>query len=56
VAEEVRIFPLLELDGRESRHLRAVLLAVERMGLKAEKVPVPYEFQLGANQMLKITR
>jgi hypothetical protein len=56
VAEEVRIFPLLELDGRESRHLRAVLLALQRMGLKAEKVSVPYEFQRGANQMLRITR
>ncbi len=56
VAEEVRIFPLLELDGKESRHLRAVLLALPRMGLKAEKVHVSYEFQRGANQMLRITR
>jgi hypothetical protein len=26
------------------------------MGLKAVQVHVPYEFQRGANQMLKITR
>jgi hypothetical protein len=56
VAEEVRIFPLLETGGKQSRHLRAVLLAMERMGLKAVQVHVPYEFQRGANQMLKITR
>lgn len=56
VAEEVRIFPLLELGAVESRHLRAVLMALARMGLKAERRPVPYEFQRGANEMLVITR
>lgn len=56
VAEEVRIFPLLEMGGAESRHLRAVMMALPRMGLQVEKVHVPYEFQRGANEMLRITR
>jgi hypothetical protein len=56
VAEEVRVFPLLELDGVESRHLKAVLMALPRMGLSVEKVRVPYEFQRGGNQMLRIRR
>jgi hypothetical protein len=56
VAEEVRIFPLLELGGTESRHLRAVMMALPRMGLRVEKVRVPYEFQRGGNEMLRITR
>ena len=56
VAEEVRVFPLLETGSVESRHLRAVMLALQRMGLCAEQVTVPYEFQRGGNAMLRITR
>jgi hypothetical protein len=56
VAEEVRVFPLLELGGTESRHLKAVMMALPRMGLCVEKVLVPYEFQRGGNQMLRIRR
>jgi Methyltransferase domain len=56
VAEEVRIFPLLELGAVESRHLRAVIMALPRMGLTAEKVTVPYELQRGGNQMLRVRR
>ncbi len=56
VADEVRIFPLLELGGKESRHLPAVMMALPRMGLRVEKVSVPYEFQRGGNEMLRIIR
>jgi hypothetical protein len=56
VAEEVRVFPLLELGAAASRHLRAVMMALPRMGLTAEEVTVPYEFQRGGNQMLRIRR
>jgi hypothetical protein len=56
VAEEVRVFPLLELDGVESRHLKAVMMALPRMGLVVEKERVPYEFQRGGNHMLRIRR
>jgi hypothetical protein len=56
VAEEVRVFPLLELGGKPSRHLAAVTMALQRDGMKLEKVRVDYEFQRGANEMLKISR
>jgi hypothetical protein len=54
VAEEVRIFPLLELGARKSRHLDAVMVALKREGFAAELVTVNYEFQKGGNQMLRI--
>jgi hypothetical protein len=56
VAEEVRIFPLLEMGSAQSRHLPAVMMALPRMGLRGEKVAVPYEFQRGGNLMLRIRR
>jgi hypothetical protein len=54
VAEEVRIFPLLELGSRKSRHLDAVLTWLARERLHGEIVTVDYEFQKGGNQMLRI--
>jgi hypothetical protein len=56
VAEEVRVFPLLELGGAASRHLRAVTMALRNRGLSVERRRVPYEFQRGANEMLVIAR
>lgn len=56
VADELRIFPLLELGGIESRHLKAVMLAMPRMGMKVERRRVNYELQRGANEMLVISR
>jgi len=55
VSSEVRIFPLMEFGIRESRHLEAVVGGLERMGLKALKERVPYEFQKSGNEMLRIT-
>ncbi|MGH7142793.1 MAG: SAM-dependent methyltransferase [Planctomycetota bacterium] len=52
VAGEVRVFPLLALDGRPSPHLPGVLAHFARMDASARIEPVPYEFQRGANQML----
>jgi hypothetical protein len=56
VAEEVRIFPLLDLDGAVSKHLAPVEMSLKRSGWRSERVTVPYEFQRGANQMLRIYR
>ncbi|MFT6509954.1 MAG: SAM-dependent methyltransferase [Parvibaculaceae bacterium] len=56
VGREVRIFPLLNLDGRPSSHLFAVIDALRQAGFCAQEVSVPFEFQRGANHMLKITR
>jgi hypothetical protein len=54
VADEVRIFPLLELGSRRSRHLDAVMTWLKREGIASEVVTVGYEFQKGGNQMLRI--
>ncbi len=55
VASEVRIFPLLTLSGVRSPHLDAVIATVTQNGYQADIIPVDYEFQKGANQMLRIT-
>jgi hypothetical protein len=54
VAEEVRIFPLLDLGAVESPHVAAVVAALQADGLTADRVRVPYEFQKGGNQMLRL--
>jgi hypothetical protein len=56
IAREVRVFPLLDLKGRRSRHLEAVLEAAARRDLRAVVERVPYEFQRGGNEMLRISR
>ena len=54
VANEVRIFPLLELGAKPSRHLQAVTDLLARDGYKVTFRTVPYEFQRGANRMMRI--
>jgi len=54
VASEVRIFPLLELGAKTSRHLQVVIAGLTAQGYSVTIVPVPYEFQRGGNQMMKI--
>lgn len=54
VAAEARIFPLLELGGAESRHLRPVVGALEARGFSVAISTVPYEFQQGGNRMLVV--
>jgi SAM-dependent methyltransferase len=55
VAREVRVFPLLELGAKISRHLQAVTDSLSSMGYSVAIIPVSYEFQRGGNQMMKIT-
>ncbi|MEZ6144319.1 MAG: class I SAM-dependent methyltransferase [Planctomycetaceae bacterium] len=54
VACEVRIFPLLELGGRLSRHLDAAIDFLKSIGKTTTVEQVDYEFQRGATQMLRI--
>lgn len=54
VASEARIFPLLELGSRKSRHLDAVVGRLEKYGFSAAMEKVPYEFQKGGNRMLRV--
>jgi SAM-dependent methyltransferase len=52
VAAEVRIFPLLDMEGRRSDHLDATIAWAPSHGISAEVRRTLYEFQLGANEML----
>jgi hypothetical protein len=54
VAAEVRIFPLIQLDGRKSPFLPAVIESLVSLGLTGEIVSVAYEFQRGAFEMLRV--
>jgi hypothetical protein len=54
VAQEVRIFPLLEVSGAPSRHLAEVIRALEASGCTVSIESVNYEFQKGGNQMLRL--
>ncbi len=54
VAEEVRIFPLIDLEMHLSRHLAPVLAELEHQGQQYAIETVDYEFQRGGNQMLRI--
>jgi hypothetical protein len=56
VAREVRIFPLLALDCRRSAHVAPVQEQLRNAGCVAEIVRVPYEFQAGGDQMMRIYR
>ncbi|OOV34767.1 hypothetical protein BV61_02150 [Candidatus Synechococcus spongiarum LMB bulk15M] len=54
VAEEVRVFPLLKMDGTPSHHLSAVMDVMRMHGVSSAIETVPYEFQRGGNQMLRL--
>ncbi len=56
VADEARIFPLLDLDGEPSRHVEPVRNALRAEGLESEIRRVDYEFQKGGNEMLRVYR
>lgn len=56
VAPEARIFPLLELGSVPSRHLQPAVDALGRHDVSVEIVEVPYEFQKGGNEMLRLRR
>ena len=55
-APELRVFPLLDLDGRLSRHLQPTLEFIRSAGHEVSIETVDYEFQKGGNQVLRITR
>jgi hypothetical protein len=56
VAGEVRIFPLLSLDGERSPFVDTVSAALAGSGMEVSLEVVPYEFQRGGNQMMRIRR
>jgi len=54
VASESRIFPLLELGARQSRHLAQVMEKLEQDHYHVAIRKVAYEFQKGGNEMLVV--
>ncbi len=54
VARQIRIFPLMNLSHQLSQHLEPVREALATAGYSAHFEQVDYEFQIGANQMLRI--
>ncbi len=56
VAGEARIFPLLDLESRPSRYVEPVCARLRAEGYACEVREVPYEFQRGGNEMLRVVR
>ncbi len=52
VAREVRIFPLLSLDGKPSAYVEPLRQQLSQQGISTSIQSVAYEFQKGGNQML----
>jgi hypothetical protein len=56
VAADVRIFPLLALGGEPSPLVRVCIGELDAAGYQGSIEKVPYEFQRGGNEMLRIRR
>jgi hypothetical protein len=54
VATEVRVFPLLALGGQRSPHVAPVSERLRADGYNVSIDQVPYEFQRGGNQMMRV--
>ncbi|MFP6584090.1 MAG: class I SAM-dependent methyltransferase [Candidatus Hydrogenedentota bacterium] len=54
VGRDLRIFPLLDLNGEFSRHVAPVEAALQEDGHTTERIKVDYEFQKGGNEYLRI--
>ncbi len=56
VAHEVRVFPIVTLNGKPSPYISFVMETLDSHGFYSEIQPVSYEFQRGGNEMLVIKR
>lgn len=54
VAQEVRIYPLVALDGSQSKHLEPVISLLENSGFLVSLDTVDYQFQKGATEMMVV--
>lgn len=54
VANEIRIFPLLDLTVQTSAHLEPVISTLSAQGYDCQIETVDYEFQRGGNKLLRI--
>ena len=55
VGREVRVFPLLDMDGEVSAHLYDTIQTL-RMSTRVELVPLSFEFRSGDSNMLRLTQ
>ena len=51
---EVKIFPLLDLKNQKSKYLEPILEELKRKGFETKIIKTDYEFQKGANELLRI--
>ena len=56
VANEVRIFPLLDLSTDKSQHVDEIIRIFKEKEMQVSIETVDYEFQKGGNQLMKICR
>ncbi|HEY7089934.1 MAG TPA: hypothetical protein VH518_17690 [Tepidisphaeraceae bacterium] len=56
LAHEARIFPLLDMHGSRSVHLDPLITSLKHHGRAVRIETVPYEFQRGGNEMLRVIR
>lgn len=56
VASEVRVFPLLALGGRPSPFVESASRRLRDRGFEVAIERVPYEFQKGGDEMMRIVR
>ena len=52
IAEEVRIFPLLNLAQARSPYIDEICSTLAKEGISSEIIQVPYELQRGGNQAI----
>ncbi|WP_211746663.1 SAM-dependent methyltransferase [Paenibacillus sp. Marseille-Q4541] len=53
--QEIRIYPITQLDGDRSFLVETIINYAKQMGWKSEIIPISYEFQRGAVHMLSLT-
>ena len=51
---EVKIFPLLDLQNQKSKYLKPMLDILKNRGFETKIIKTNYEFQKGANELLSI--
>jgi len=56
VANEVRIFPIITLEGKKSPHLDVIMATLKTLGYLPTIEKVAYEFQKGGDEMLRVRR
>jgi hypothetical protein len=56
VADDVRIFPLIDLDLKPSPYVQPIASSLEENGFTISIERVNYEFQRGGNKMLRIIK